>query len=152
MIYSENILICIVLPLLIAVVFTRSDTRKFIISFVIGMTVCLLSAYVSGFFNYLTKVGAEDMAVYYSPVIEEIMKLLPLLFYVFVFDPKPGKLFTSALGVGLGFATFENCCYILSSGASDITYVMIRGLAVGVMHLVCALILVMSLKIGRAHV
>ena len=146
MIYSENILICIALPLIIAIIFTRSDTRRFIASFVAGMAVCLLSAYLSGFFNYLTKVGAEDMAVFYAPVVEEIMKLLPLLFYVFVFEPKPGKLFTAAIGLGLGFATFENCCYILSSGASDVTYIMIRGLAVGVMHLVCALVLVMGLN------
>ncbi len=104
---------------------------------VTGMIVCLLSAYVSGFFNYLTGIGAKDMAVFYAPVVEEIMKLLPLLFYIFVFEPDPGRLFAASVGIGLGFATFENCCYILSSGASEVTYILIRGMAVGVMHLIC---------------
>ncbi|MCR4777372.1 MAG: PrsW family intramembrane metalloprotease [Lachnospiraceae bacterium] len=146
MIYSENILICIALPLLIALLFTKSDTRRFISFFVTGMAVCLLSAYLSGFFKYLMKIETEEMAVFYSPIVEEIMKVLPLLFYVFVFEPKPGKLFTAGIGMGLGFATFENCCYILSSGASNISYIMVRGLAVGVMHLVCGLVLVIGLN------
>ncbi|MBO4415925.1 MAG: PrsW family intramembrane metalloprotease [Lachnospiraceae bacterium] len=146
MVYSENILICIAIPLLIALIFIGTDTRRFLISFVTGMVVCLLSAYVSGFFNYLTEIGEKDMVVFYSPVVEEIMKLLPLLFYIFVFEPDPARLFAVSAGLGLGFATFENCCYILSSGASDITYILIRGMAVGVMHLVCALMLVMGLN------
>ena len=146
MVYSENILICIAIPLLIALIFIGTDTRRFLISFVTGMIVCLLSAYVSGFFNYLTGIGAKDMAVFYAPVVEEIMKLLPLLFYIFVFEPDPGRLFAVSVGIGLGFATFENCCYILSSGASEVTYILIRGMAVGVMHLICALMLVMGLN------
>ena len=149
MIYSENILICIAIPLLIAILFIGASTRRFLLNFVMGMVVCLLSAYVSGFINYMTGIGSEDMAVFYSPLIEEILKLLPLLFYLFVFEPELDKLFTAALGLGLGFATFENCCYILSSGASDVTYILIRGMAVGVMHLVCAIVLVLGLNTAR---
>ena len=46
-----------------------------------------------------------------------------------------------AIAIGAGFATFENCCYILTSGAESLTYVLIRGLAVGVMHIVSILAL-----------
>ncbi len=149
MIYSENILICIAIPLLISLLFTEKKTRTFIFAFVVGMVTCLLSAYISGFLKFVLNIEQEEMAVFYSPIIEEIMKLLPLLFYLFVFIPKEDSMFTAALGSGLGFATFENCCYILSSGASRITYVMIRGLAVGVMHLVCALVLVLGLWLAK---
>ena len=41
-----------------------------------------------------------------------------------------------AAAIGAGFATFENCCYILTAGAESLTYILIRGLAVGVMHIV----------------
>ncbi len=149
MIYSENILICIAIPLLISLIFTDKGTRRFIASFVTGMFVCLLSAYISGFVYCLTDYGPNDTAVYFSPLIEEAMKLLPLLFYMFVFCPDDGKIFIAALGIGLGFATFENCCYILSSGASVFSYILIRGMAVGVMHLVCALVLVLGLNTSR---
>ena len=149
MIYSENILLCIAIPLLISLLFTEKKTRTFIFAFVVGMVTCLLSAYISGFLKFVLNIEQEEMAVFYSPIIEEIMKLLPLLFYLFVFLPKEDSMFTAALGSGLGFATFENCCYILSSGASRIAYVMIRGLAVGVMHLVCALVLVLGLWLAK---
>lgn len=149
MIYSENILICIAIPLLISLLFTDKNTRRFIAAFLTGMVICLLSAYISGFIHYITGISQNDTAVYYSPLVEETMKILPLLFYMFVFLPDDNRIFIAALGIGLGFATFENCCYILSSGASNITYILIRGMAVGVMHLVCALVLVLGLSMAR---
>ncbi len=149
MIYSENILICIAMPLLIALFFTKENTKRFLTAFLMGMLVCLLSAYISGFVNYLTGIGRDDMAIYYSPVIEEIMKLLPLLFYMFVLAADGNRMYTASIGIGLGFATFENCCYILSAGSMNLTYVLVRGLAVGVMHLVCSLALILGLNLSR---
>ena len=149
MIYSENILICIAIPLLIALVFTRRSTRRFITAFILGMVVCLISAYFSGFIKFVTGTSMNDTAVFYSPIVEEILKMLPLLFYIFVFQQKDDKIFIVAVGIGLGFATFENCCYILSSGASDMGYILVRGMAVGIMHLVCALLLVLGLSLAR---
>ena len=149
MVYSENILLCIAIPLLISLLFTEKRTRNFTAAFILGMVTCLVSAYISGFMKFVLQINSEEMAVYYSPIIEEIMKLLPLLFYLFVFLPDNNGVFSTALGIGLGFATFENCCYILTSGASRLGYVMIRGLAVGVMHLVCALILALGLGLAK---
>ena len=95
MIYSENILLCIAIPLLISLLFTEKRTRTFIFAFVVGMVTCLLSAYISGFLKFVFEIEQEEMAVFYSPVIEEIMKLLPLLFYMFVFLPKEDSMFTA---------------------------------------------------------
>lgn len=149
MIYSENILICIVIPLVISLLFTRKSTRRFITAFISGMVICLISAYISGFISFALEVDQEYTAIYYSPIIEEIMKMLPLIFYIIVFDPKDDRMFIVTLGLGLGFATFENCCYILSAGAEKIAYVLVRGLAVGVMHLVCALVMVIGISTAR---
>ena len=149
MIYSENILICIEIPLLISLLFIDRASRRFVGSFITGMIVCLLSAYISAFFGRVSGVDAAAASVYYSPVVEEIMKMMPLLFYMFVFFPSDRRLFICATGVGLGFATFENCCYMLSSGSGDFTYILIRGLSVGVLHLVCALALVIILTDAR---
>ena len=64
------------------------------------------------------------------------MKLMPLLFFLVLFSPEDRTLTMLAVAIGAGFATFENCCYILTSGAESLTYILIRGLAVGVMHIV----------------
>ncbi len=149
MIYSENFLLCIAIPLLLALLYTRGTTRRFEVGVLVGMAISLLSSYISGYLALLTQSSAADTAVYVSPLVEEIMKLLPLLFYLVVFRPREISLVGCAVSVGVGFATFENCCYLLSSGAEDLSFTLVRGLAVGVMHIVCLLALSLGLIMVR---
>ena len=147
MVYAENILICIAVPLAIAVLFIKGPARKFVISFLVGMITCLLAAYISGFIQNMSGFTAEDTSIFISPIIEEILKLLPILFFIFIFESDSREVLLSAVGIGAGFATFENCCCILSSGAQDLTYVLVRGSAVGVMHIVTMAVLAFGLHI-----
>lgn len=149
MIYAENILICIAVPILIACAFTRGDNRRMLASFVIGMGVCLLSAYISGFINAAGHMDTRETAIYISPFIEEMMKLMPLLFYFYMFEPDDDALIFFAIGIGTGFSVYENCCYILTEGAESISYILIRGLAVGVMHIMSILLLALGMTIVR---
>jgi RsiW-degrading membrane proteinase PrsW (M82 family) len=55
--------------------------------------------------------------------------------------PKGRDIVTTALAVGLGFATFENICYLMQYGTEDMSFVLIRGFSAGVTHTVCAAIL-----------
>ncbi len=150
MIYAENIFICIAVPLLISLFFA-GGARRFIASFLTGTAVCLLSAYISGFLQIVSGMSVADTAVFLSPVIEEIMKFLPLLFVLFIFTPEDSELFTSAIGIGAGFATFENCCYLLSTGSESLAFTLVRGLAVGVMHIDCMLAMSLSLIMVRRY-
>lgn len=134
-IYAENILLCIAIPLAVCLLFVRGEARRFVAAFLLGMGMCLLSAYISGFLNLITGMGENDTAIFVSPVVEEILKLCPLVFFLVVFEPKGRNLTMIAVAIGAGFATFENCCYILTIGAESLTYIMIRGMAVGVMHI-----------------
>lgn len=149
MIYAENILLCIAIPLIIACLFTSGATRRFLFSFLIGMGACLLAAYISGFIDAASGMGARDTAIFISPVVEETMKMMPILFYLFLLEPEDDGLILSAAGIGTGFAIYENCCYILSVGAESMSFIMIRGLAVGVMHIVSVLALAMGLTLVR---
>lgn len=149
MIHAENILICIMFPILVSMFFVRGNARRFTFAFVTGMLVCLVSAYLSGYVNYLGYMDAEETAIFISPIIEEIIKFLPLIFYALLFEPKDDSLYIFATGIGAGFATFENCCYILSNGAGSLGFVMVRGMAVGVMHIVSVVALVIGLVLIR---
>lgn len=149
MIYAENILICIAVPLLISLAFIQGSARRFAAAFLAGMGVCLLAAYISGFINITGSMGAEDTAIYISPIVEECMKLLPLLFFLFMFTPQDKTLLIVAVGICAGFATFENCCYILTSGAESLPYILIRGMAVGVMHIVSGVAVTLGLLLAR---
>ena len=136
MIYAENILLCIAVPLITSLLFVRGEVRRYVSAFLLGMGVCLVAAYIGGFLNLITGMGDDDTAIFLSPVVEELLKLMPLLFFLIVFDPEDRTLAMLAVAIGAGFATFENCCYILTSGAGRLSYILIRGLAVGVMHIV----------------
>lgn len=149
MIYSENIFVCMIAPLLITLIFVKGSARRLEFNFVLGMTTCLLGAYISGFLNAVSGMGIEDTAIFISPVVEEAMKFLPLLFYFFMFEPDDDRLFLAAVGIGAGFASYENVCYMVSSGAGSLSFLLIRGLAVGVMHIVSIYASVLGLVIAR---
>ena len=149
MIYAENIFLCIVVPLAVSLLFVRGGAKRFVLSFLIGMGICLVGAYISGFLSLAVDMTTEEVSVFLSPIVEEIAKLLPLLFYLHVFRPEDDAVFLCAIAIGVGFATFENCCYILTAGAESLPYTLVRGLAVGVMHVVSMLVLAFGLVLIR---
>lgn len=101
MTYIENIFICLAIPLLLSVFFTKGRTRRFALFTVIGMAVCLLAAYVSSFFMGYYGCDATLTAIEIAPVCEEIMKLLPLLFYFLIFEPEPKELPGMAIAIAV---------------------------------------------------
>ena len=60
------------------------------------MGACLFSAYINTFFAAIYQTDALAAAVEIAPVTEEVMKLLPLLFYLLVFEPEPARIKNAA--------------------------------------------------------
>lgn len=149
--HAENILICIAIPLIIAVLFLKGSARRVIAFFIIGMGACLLAAYMGGYLEYALTLNVEDTSIFISPVSEEIMKFVPVLLYLLLLSPSDDELIHASIGVGAGFATFENVCHILSNGSWSIRYILIRGLATGVMHMICLITLSMAIVVLRKY-
>ncbi len=141
MIYAENILLCIAIPLIVSLFFIHGNVRRYMGAFLTGMGMCLISAYIDGFLSVATGTGENDTSIFLSPVVEELMKLLPLMLFMIMLEVEDTMLTMLAVAIGAGFATFENCCYILTAGAGNLGYILIRGLAVGIMHIVSVLAL-----------
>ncbi len=148
MIYAENILIFLVAPFVTGLFLLRGESRRFVGFFLMGALVCLLSSYINSFVAGMLGMSSIEAMIQITPAVEEIMKALPLLFFMIVFIPQKETIFQCAVAVGIGFATFENCCYVITNGAGDITFVLIRGFAVGIMHVLCAAMLGFSLGFG----
>ena len=51
----------------------------------------------------------------------------------------------SVLVISLGFATFENTCYLTQNGAAHIVHLLIRGFGTGAMHVVCGALVAFGL-------
>lgn len=143
MIFAENILVCIVAPFLVALWFVKGEVRQYLTAFLLGMGGSLMAAYIGGYFGTILEMGQNDTSIFISPMVEETMKLLMLILFLVLINPGDRSLVMLSVAIGTGFATFENCCYILSFGADSLSYIIIRGLAVGVMHIVSVLSLAM---------
>lgn len=137
MTYIENIFLCLALPMLLSLLFTSGSPRRFTLFVVLGMATCLLSAYVSSFFMGRHQCSAVTTAIEIAPVCEEILKLLPLLLYFLIFEPDSHKLTPAAIGIAVGFATFENVCYLTENGAANFNFLLIRGISAGALHILC---------------
>lgn len=137
MIYIENVFICITAPLIIAVLCAEKRNRSSFIFFIAGMGMCLMSAYINTFLARLYGADIKQATVELTPVIEETMKLLPLLFYLLVYEPKQTESRKAFLFVAAGFATFENICYLIDNDSSNILFFLMRGFGTGAMHIVC---------------
>ena len=140
MTYIENVFICMASPLLIAALCMGKRQTKFFLFCLAGMGASLLSAYINTFFAALY--GADNLAATaeIAPVVEEVMKLLPLLFYLLVFEPKAEQIRITAVMVALSFATFENICYLIQNGAGHFSFIFFRGIGTGAMHVICGAI------------
>ena len=149
MTYIENVFICMASPLLIAALCMGRRQAKFFLCCLAGMGACLLSAYINTFFAALYAADTLAATAEIAPVVEEVMKLLPLLFYLLVFEPEPVPIKNASIIVALSFATFENICYLLEHGTGNLFYLLVRGFSTGAMHITCAFIIGYGLRVFR---
>ena len=140
MTYIENIFICMASPLLIAALCMGKRQTKFFLFCLAGIGACLLSAYINTFLAALYGADTFGATAEIAPVVEEVMKLLPLLFYLLVFEPKAEQIKIAAVITALSFATFENVCYLIQNGAGHFSFIFFRGIGTGAMHVICGAI------------
>lgn len=138
--YIENVYVCLAAPQLLAILLLRRSARRYVIFLLLGMTACLFSAYVSTFLAGALGLDTVTASHEIAPLVEEIMKLLPVVFYLMVFDPRKKNIASSTILVAIGFATFENVCYLISYGSADLLRLVIRGFGTGAMHVVCGML------------
>ncbi len=142
----ENVFICLAAPLLLAALCLRSEGRRALVFVISGMTVCLLSAYVSTFLASASGTDLQTASHAIAPAVEETMKCLPLLFYLLVFEPEKRGAIHGALMVAAGFATFENVCFLTANGAGELLRLAIRGFGAGAMHVVCGMAVALGMS------
>lgn len=143
--YIENIFICLTAPLLTAVICLKGTRRRMLLFLLAGMTACLFSSYISTFLAAALHADRLSASLEIAPMVEEILKLFPLLFYLMVFEPRIEDAAGSMLMIAAGFATFENVCYLTANGAANMLHLLIRGFATGAMHVVCGAIVSVGL-------
>lgn len=134
--------ICVVAPIIMMLFVFKGDSRKVLAFLIGGMTICLLAYRLNTLAHMLLRSAYLMKSDYYtvniSPLLEELLKALPILVFAFVCKPKRQLLLECAIAVGVGFAIIENA-YILSGAVSAVTieWAAIRGFGTGLMHAIC---------------
>ena len=93
-------------PLLVAALCMGRRQLRFFLFCIAGMGVCLLSAYINTFLAAVCQADALAATAEIAPVVEEMMKLLPLVFYLL----QPSNCVIQVLLVGCGHYTGYGLC------------------------------------------
>jgi RsiW-degrading membrane proteinase PrsW (M82 family) len=123
----------------------RSRGRGMMLFLLAGMTASLLSSYITSFIAADMHVDGIVASLEVAPIVEETMKCLPVLFFLLIFEPGELEIADSTLMTAVGFATFENACYLTTNGADHILHLLIRGFGTGAMHVVCGFMIAIGL-------
>ena len=138
--YIENVFICLAAPVLIAVLCLKGTRRGRMIFLFSGMTACFFTSYITTYLSRVIDADTLSASIEIAPFVEEIIKFIPLLYYLLVYTPKKAEVPERVLMVSVGFATFENVCYLVANGSDDLFGLMIRGFGTGAMHVICGTI------------
>lgn len=130
--------ICMTIPLALMAFLIDKKSRQIIIFFIIGICAAVFASEVNGILSFIFKLDIFDFTVRITPITEEIIKAVPVLFFAKEISNKKETLITISLAVGIGFAIMENT-YILTQnvGYVSMMWAAMRGFGTGIMHGMC---------------
>lgn len=129
---------CITIPLVLMVFLVNNAAKRPIIFFIVGICCAVFAAEVNGLIYRYFFVEIEEITVRITPITEEIIKALPVLFFAKVISNKKENLITISLAIGIGFAVMENT-FVLTQSVDSVSFIwaVIRGFGTGIMHGMC---------------
>ena len=132
--------VSIFVPVMLMALLVEKKARLPILFLLLGIFVSVFAAEVNGLLSKLLSLGRYEMTVVVTPVTEEILKALPILYYAVVISDQKEKLFTASMATGVGFAVLENAFYLLSYPNFSMLSAVIRAFGAGLMHGMCTLL------------
>ncbi len=137
---SYILFICVAAPILLMLLPIEKKSRKVVLFMLIGMFCCLFISEVNGLLLKLSDMQLIYFTTNITPITEEIIKALPVLFFAVVFSDDRTDIITASFSIGVGFAILENLI-ILTQNFRDVTlgFAIARGFCSGLMHSICTI-------------
>ena len=132
--------ISISVPLLLMALLMEKKARLPIVFMLIGIFVSVFASEVNGLLSKFFFMDMYSKTVIVTPVSEELLKALPVLYYAIVISDKRERLFTASMALGIGFALLENAYFLLNSDNFTIIIAIMRAFGTGLMHGMCTLL------------
>ncbi|MCR5201691.1 MAG: PrsW family intramembrane metalloprotease [Lachnospiraceae bacterium] len=130
--------VCTALPFLLALLIVEGRSRWLMLYLIIGSTVCICVSEIN--YLILTAYGGDfvRVTIMATPITEEIIKALPVLYYALFISDNRKTLLTISFATGVGFAVLENSM-ILYQNIEEISLLWAfgRGFGSSLMHGLC---------------
>ena len=134
--------ICISAPLILMAALADAKSRRLLGFMILGICIAVLASEDNALlsFAFADPMDHFHITITITPVNEEILKALPLLFTAIVFCDDRELLFQRAMSIGLGFAIMENTFILIKNVESvSLLWAMIRGFSSSLMHALCTI-------------
>ena len=132
--------VSIFVPIMLMAVIVEKKARLPIIFVLLGIFISVFASEVNGVLIQTLEMDVYGITTIVTPVTEEILKALPILYYAIVISDKRENLFTASMATGIGFAILENAFYLLSYPNFSMLSAIIRAFGAGLMHGMCTLL------------
>ena len=132
--------ISIFIPIMLMANLIEKKARLPLVFVLVGIFISLFAAEVNSSLRALLPLSRYELTIIVTPMTEEVLKALPVLFYALVISDKAETLFTASMAVGIGFAVLENIYYLFHVETWNILDAMLRAFGAGLMHGMCTLL------------
>ncbi|WP_300364065.1 PrsW family glutamic-type intramembrane protease [uncultured Subdoligranulum sp.] len=134
------ILICIAVPLLLLMTLMDARSRLLTGFMLVGMLTAASAYEINSTVQVMFWMTGQEVSVRVAPVIEELLKAVPILFYSVAVSDDRKILLPLSMAVGIGFAILENA-YLLTAYIDQVTisWALVRGLSTSLSHGLCTL-------------
>ena len=138
--------ISISIPILMMTLLIEKKARLPVTFVLIGIFVSVFASEVNGLLSKHLTMGMYNITITVTPITEELIKALPILYYAVVISDKREQLFTASMATGIGFAVLENAYYLLNYPNFTMLSAVIRAFGSGLMHGMCTLLVGMGIS------
>ena len=132
--------VAIFVPILLMTCLVEKKARHPLIFVLIGIFVSVFASEVNGVMVDLLPLSIFEVTIIVTPISEEILKAIPILFFASILSPKKEAVFTAAMAIGIGFAVLENAFYMLNDTSFNMIDAIVRAFGTGLMHGMCTLL------------
>jgi RsiW-degrading membrane proteinase PrsW (M82 family) len=130
--------ICVAVPIFLMLFVLEKKSKITMGYMLIGIISCLFISEINGFLLHYNDYDLYYVTTTITPVTEEIIKALPVLYFAFLFSDKRETLISLSIATGIGFAVLENLMIFMNNvDQVNLLWAAVRGFSSGLMHGLC---------------
>lgn len=129
-----TLFISLVIPMFLMMLVLQGEAKIRMMFIFFGLFSCFFCANINGAILELVNMSQYDMTYMVTPIVEEIIKAVPILVYAFFFNPNRRSILECSILLGIGFGMLENAFIMLQLQTASVGLALIRGFGAGLVH------------------